>query len=253
MKGLTLGSLFDGSGGFPLAGAMHGIRPVWASEIETFPIRVTKQRLPGMKHLGSVTDINGSEIEPVDIITFGSPCQDLSVAGKQAGIHEGQRSNLFFEAIRIIKEMREHDRANGRADVDLRPRFAVWENVPGAFSSNKGQDFKSVLEAFCGVCEGESVSLPAPPKGKWTPAGCVVGDGYSIAWRVYDAQYWGVPQRRKRIYLIADFGSERAGEILFESEGVRGDRPTRGEARERIAAYVEGGADGDDWPRWADE
>ena len=126
MKELKLGSLFDGSGGFPLAGAMHGITPVWASEIEPFPIRVTTNRFPNMKHLGSVTDVNGAEVEPVDIITFGSPCQDLSVAGKQKGIHDGERSNLFFEAVRIIKEMREHDRASGRAAVDLRPRFAVW-------------------------------------------------------------------------------------------------------------------------------
>lgn len=128
---IKLGSLFDGSGGFPLAGALHGIEPVWASEIEPFPIRVTTNRFPGMKHLGSVTDVNGAEVEPVDIITFGSPCQDLSVAGKQLGIHDGERSNLFFEAIRIIKEMR-------HATADEYPRFAVWENVPGAFSSNGG-------------------------------------------------------------------------------------------------------------------
>lgn len=139
---IKLGSLFDGSGGFPLAGALFGVEPVWASEIEPFPIRVTKQRFPNMKHLGSVTNVNGAEVEPVDIITFGSPCQDLSVAGKQAGIHEGQRSNLFFEAIRIIKEMR-------HATTNKFPRFAVWENVPGAFSSNKGDDFRAVLQAFC--------------------------------------------------------------------------------------------------------
>lgn len=144
---MKLGSLFDGSGGFPLAGALNGIEPVWASEIEPFPIRVTKARFPNMKHLGSVTDVNGAEVEPVDIITFGSPCQDLSVAGKQAGIHDGQRSNLFFEAIRIIKEMRD-------ATANKFPRFAVWENVPGAFSSNKGQDFQAVLQAFCGIWGG---------------------------------------------------------------------------------------------------
>lgn len=220
MDQVKLGSLFDGSGGFPLAGVLNGIEPVWASEIEPFPIRVTKLRFPHMKHLGSVTDVNGAEVKPVDIITFGSPCQDLSVAGKQLGIHEGQRSSLFFEAIRIIKEMREHDRAIGRADHDVRPRFAVWENVPGAFSSNKGKDFQAVLQALCGI-EGQETVVPEPPKGKWNPAGCIVGDGWSIAWRVYDAQFWGVPQRRKRIYLIADFGSERAGEILFERESVR--------------------------------
>ena len=248
--GLTLGSLFDGSGGFPLAGSLHGITPVWASEIEPFPIRVTTNRFPNMKHLGSVTDINGGEIEPVDIITFGSPCQDLSVAGKQKGIHDGERSNLFFEAVRIIKEMREHDRATGRAAESLRPRFAVWENVPGAFSSNKGEDFREVLRALCEIEGGADVSVPSPPKGKWLPAGCVVGDGYSVAWRVYDAQYWGVPQRRKRIYLIADFGSERAGEILFERQSLCWNYQTGEEARERAAAHASGRFDGDGWPRW---
>lgn len=148
---MTLGSLFDGSGGFPLAGAMCGIEPVWSSEIEPYPLKVTAARFPNVKQLGDVTKINGAEIEPVDIITFGSPCQDLSVAGKQAGIHDGERSNLFFEAIRIIKEMREHDRENGRSTGLLRPRFAVWENVPGTFSSNKGEDFRSVLQALCEV------------------------------------------------------------------------------------------------------
>lgn len=129
-EALKLGSLFDGSGGFPLAGAINGITPVWASEIEPYPIRVTKARFPNMKHLGSVLDVKGDAIEPVDVITFGSPCQDLSVAGKQLGIHAGERSNLFFEAVRIAKEMRNHDRATGRAGVDVRPRFLVWENVP---------------------------------------------------------------------------------------------------------------------------
>ena len=185
-KKIKLGSLFDGSGGFPLAGVLHGIEPVWASEIEKFCIDVTSNRFPNMKHLGSVTDINGSEIEPVDIITFGSPCQDLSVAGKQAGIHEGERSNLFFEAIRIIKEMR-------HATSGKYPRFAVWENVPGAFSSNKGEDFRAVLQAFCSVCD-DTADVPRPSDGVWQPAGCVLGDGYSIAWKVYDAQYWGVPR-----------------------------------------------------------
>ena len=241
---MKLGSLFDGSGGFPLAGALCGIEPVWASEIEPFPIRVTKLRIPGMKHLGSVTDVRGDEVEPVDIITFGSPCQDLSVAGKQAGIHDGQRSNLFFEAIRIIKEMR-------NATANKFPRFAVWENVPGAFSSNKGEDFKAVLQAFCEAA-GSNVPVPEPPRGGWKHAGCVVGDGFSIAWRVYDAQYWGVPQRRKRIYLIADFGSECAGEILFESESVSGNpEPGRAE-RERASAYVAGCPDGGCFFLWGD-
>lgn len=155
---LKLGSLFDGSGGFPLAGALHGIEPVWASEIEPFPIRVTQNRFPGMQHLGSVTDVNGAEVEPVDIITFGSPCQDLSVAGKQLGIHDGERSNLFFEAIRIIKEMR-------HATADEYPRFAVWENVPGAFSSNGGKDFQAVLQAFADVIGNADDPVPGPPRG----------------------------------------------------------------------------------------
>lgn len=240
---MTLGSLFDGSGGFPLAGAMHGIKPVWASEIEPYPIRVTKARFPNMEHLGSVLDVKGDQITPVDIITFGSPCQDLSVAGKQKGIHEGERSSLFFEAVRIAKEMRAHDRAIGRAGVDVRPRFLVWENVPGAFSSHQGEDFRAVLEALGGIAQ-DGVSIPRPPKGKWEHAGCVVGDGWSIAWRLYDAQYWGVPQRRKRIYLVADLASERAGEILFERESLCGNPAEGGEAREGIAHDAPGGAGG---------
>jgi DNA (cytosine-5)-methyltransferase 1 len=207
---MKLGSLFDGSGGFPLAGVLCGVEPVWASEIEPYPIKVTSARFPNMKHLGDVQKINGAEIEPVDIITFGSPCQDLSVAGARAGLHRGERSSLFFEAIRIIKEMREA--TNGKY-----PRFAIWENVPGAFSSNKGEDFRAVLQAFCGVCD-ETVSIPRP--GKWLYAGAIVGDSYSVAWRTYDAQYWGVPQRRRRVYLIADFRGECAGEVLFKPESV---------------------------------
>ena len=241
---MKLGSLFDGSGGFPLGGALFGIEPVWASEIEPFPIRVTTQRFPGMKHLGSVTDINGADIEPVDIITFGSPCQDLSVAGKQAGIHDGERSNLFFQAIRIIKEMRD-------ATSDQYPRFAVWENVPGAFSSNKGKDFRAVLQAFCDIGEkGGRVSVPEPQGGRWKPSGAIVGNGWSVAWRVYDAQFWGVPQRRKRIYALADFGSDRAGQILFESKGVCWNSEESGKARENAAKYVKGCPDGGGWCRW---
>ena len=156
---MKLGSLFDGSGGFPLAGTICGITPVWASEIEPYPISVTKARFSEMKHLGSITQINGAEIEPVDVITFGSPCQDLSVAGKQKGIHEGERSNLFFEAIRIIHEMRE-------ATDHRYPRYAVWENVPGAFSSNKGHDFRAVLQAFCDEAD-QGLHVPLPQKGKW--------------------------------------------------------------------------------------
>ena len=239
---MKLGSLFSGSGGFELAGALHGIEPVWSSEIEPFCIRVEALRFPNCKQLGSVTDIDGGKAEPVDIITFGSPCQDLSIAGKQAGIHDGERSNLFFEAIRIIKEMR-------HATANEYPRFAVWENVPGAFSSNKGEDFRAVLNAFCSVCDS-TADVPRPADGVWQPAGCVLGDGYSIAWRVYDAQYWGVPQRRKRIYAIADFRSERAGEILFKSDSMCWDYQTGREARERVARYASGRFDGDNWPCW---
>ena len=240
---MKLGSLFDGSGGFPLAGVINGMEPVWASEIEPYPLNVTAARFPNMVQLGDVTKINGAAIEPVDVITFGSPCQDLSVAGKHAGIHDGERSNLFFEAIRIIKEMRERDRADGRADELCRPRFAVWENGPGAYSSSKGADFQSVLQALCDV-RGNDVHVPMPEKGKWKKAGCIVGDGWSIAWRTYDAQYWGVPQRRKRIYLVADFASERAGEILFEREGVRGNIAASHEAWEKLTAHAAGGFDG---------
>ena len=218
---MKLGSLFDGSGGFPLAGSLCGIEPVWAAEVEPYPIAVTRSRFPHMKHLGDVTKINGADIEPVDIITFGSPCQDLSVAGKRAGLkHESNgddettRSGLFMEAIRIIKEMR--GATNG-----IYPRFAVWENVVGAFSSNGGEDFRIVLEEFTKIVEPKA-EVPAPEKGRWAYADCYVGDGWSVAYRTFDAQYWGVPQRRRRIYLVADFGGECAWEILFEREGVRG-------------------------------
>ena len=208
---LTLGSLFDGSGGFPLGGVLAGITPIWSSEIEPFPIRVTTARFPNMKHYGDISTIDGSELEPVDIISFGSPCQNLSVAGKREGL-DGDRSSLFYEAIRIIKEMREA--TNGKY-----PRYIVWENVPGAFSSNKGEDFKAVLTEICKV-KDEQVSISKP--AKWENAGRIMGDGFSIAWRLLDAQYWGVPQRRQRIYLVADFDGGSAGKILFESEGLSG-------------------------------
>ena len=219
---MKLGSLFDGSGGFPLAGALCGITPVWASEVEPYPIAVTRSRFPSMRHLGDVSKVSGADIEPVDVITFGSPCQDLSVAGKRAGLkhtdngdEETTRSGLFMEAVRIIKEMRE--KSGG-----IYPAFAVWENVPGAFSSNKGEDFKTVLEELIRITEPEAPPLPAPGKNGWPYADCIVGDGWSVAWRTFDAQYWGVPQCRRRIYLVADFRGERAGKILFEREGLRG-------------------------------
>jgi DNA (cytosine-5)-methyltransferase 1 len=217
----TIGSLFDGSGGFPLAATMSGGTPTWASEIEPYPIAVTKSRFPKVKHLGSVTDIKGGEVDPVDVITFGSPCQDLSVAGKRAGLkHEANgddettRSGLFMEAVRIIKEMREA--TNGRY-----PTFALWENVPGAFSSNNGEDFRIVLQELIQIAEPTAV-MPEVPKNGWAYADSYCGDGWSIAYRVLDAQHWGVPQRRRRIYLVADFRGERARKVLFEREGLRG-------------------------------
>lgn len=238
---MKLGSLFDGSGTCPLAARMCGIEPVWASEIEPFPIRVTRKNFPKMRHLGDITKINGAEIDPVDIITFGSPCQDLSVAGKGAGIITGKRSSLFFEAIRIIKEMR--DATNGKY-----PRYAMWENVPGALSSGKGRDFLEVLRAFAGIAgiAGDDVPAPAEKGGRiqWRKAGSIMGDGFSVAWRILDAQYWGVPQRRRRIYLVADFGGGRAEEILFEREGLRGDFAQGAGARERAAADAAGSAGG---------
>ena len=211
---LTLGSLFDGSGGFPLGGLLSGITPVWASEIEPFPIQVTTRRLPFMKHYGDVAKMDGGKVEPVDVITFGSPCQDMSIAGRREGL-DGSRSSLFYEAARIVKEMR-------CATDGKYPRYIVWENVPSAFSSNKGADFQSVLEEICSV-KGYEID-PARP-AKWPAAGEIVADDFSLAWRVFDAQYWGVPQRRKRIYLVADFAGGSAGKILFESEGVSGYTP----------------------------
>lgn len=228
---LTLGSLFDGSGGFPLGGILAGITPLWASEIEPFAVRITTKRLPQMKHYGDVSSLNGAELPPVNIITFGSPCQDMSIAGKRSGL-DGSRSSLFYEAVRIIKEMR--CATDGRY-----PRFAVWENVPGAFSSNKGEDFRAVLESLCRI-KDETVSVPRSEK--WTNAGEILADGFSLAWRVLDAQYWGVPQRRKRIYLVADFDSECAGKILFESEGLSGYSAEGFKAWQRTAAATESGS-----------
>ena len=228
---LTLGSLFDGSGGFPLGGLLAGITPLWASEIEPFAVRVTTKRLPQIKHYGDVSSLNGAELPPVDIITFGSPCQDMSIAGKRSGL-DGSRSSLFYEAVRIIKEMR--CATDGRY-----PRFAVWENVPGAFSSNKGEDFRCVLESLCRVRD-ETVSVPRHEK--WSAAGNIVADGFSIAWRVLDAQYWGVPQRRKRIYLVTDFDGECAGKVLFESEGLSGYSAEGFKAWQRAANAAESGS-----------
>ena len=210
---LTLGSLFDGSGGFPLGGLLAGITPVWASEIEPFPIRVTTKRFPNMKHYGDISRMDGGKIEPVDIITFGSPCTDMSIAGKRAGL-DGAQSSLFYQAIRIIKEMR--CATNGRY-----PRWICWENVVGAFSSNKGFDFKAVLEAVIGIID-PGAEVPMPEKDRWPYADIYMGDRWSVAYRTFDAQYWGVPQRRRRIYLVGDLAGQCAGQVLFESEGLSG-------------------------------
>lgn len=188
-----------------------------------------------MRHLGDIKKINGAAIEPVDCITGGSPCQDLSVAGKRAGL-AGGRSGLFFEQIRVIKEMR-----SGTANVDGGPwpRYMVWENVPGALSSDRGKDFATVLEEAVKIVEPQAPSIPAP--AKWPTSGCLMGGGWSIAWRVHDAQFWGVPQRRKRIALVCDFGGHTAPEILFERKGLRGDTAEGGTAREEIAGAAESG------------
>ena len=228
----TLGSLFSGSGGFELAGLLAGIKPLWNSEVCPFPILVTQKRLPRVKHYGDVSKLKGGELEAVDIITFGSPCQDLSVAGKRAGIVEGSRSNLFFEAIRIIKEMRES--TNGQY-----PRYAVFENVAGIFSSHQGEDFRIVLESFCKV-KRQEISIPEP-QSKWLSAGEILGDDFSVAWRVLDAQYFSVPQRRARIFLVADFRGWSAGKILFESEGLSGDFESCNFPWQRTAASIEAG------------
>ena len=242
---IKLGSLFDGSGGFPLAGALCGIEPIWAAEVEPYPIAVTKSRFPNMEHLGDVSKINGADIEPVDLITFGSPCQDLSVAGLRKGLkhedngdEETTRSGLFMEAVRIIKEMRE-------ATNGIYPRFALWENVPGAFSSNKGEDFRIVCEELIKIAE-PCATMPSVPQRGWAYADSYIGDGWSLAYRVFDAQYWGVPQRRRRIHLVVDFRGASAREVLFEREGLRGYFAEGRAPWQATPADAEGGSLADD-------
>jgi len=213
---ITMGSLFDGIGGFPLAAVHNGIVPLWASEIESFPIEVTKIRFPEMLHVGDITKLSGDTLPVVDIICGGSPCQDLSVAGQRAGL-AGERSGLFMEQIRITKEMRTEDGKRGKTNDLVRPRFFVWENVPGAFSSAEGEDFKAVLEETARIADN-NILIPRPPGGVWKSAGCILGSQFSVAWRVLDAQHWGVAQRRKRIFLVADFGGYTAPKILFEQD-----------------------------------
>lgn len=224
---MTLGSLFDGIGGWQIAAKRAGVLPIWSSEIEPFPMAVTKKRFPATLQLGDVTKIDGAAIMPADIICMGSPCQDLSVAGRQEGL-KGARSGLFHRAIELIRQM--------RAATWRYPRFVVWENVPGAFGSNRGMDFKTVLEAI------SQTEIPMPRSGKWAPAGMVRSPECDLAWRVLDAQYWGVPQRRKRIFLVADFGSGRrcADKILFECESLSGNIAAGGETGESSAAGTAG-------------
>lgn len=207
---LTLGSLFDGSGGFPLGGLLCGITPVWASEIEPFPIRVTTKRLPFMKHYGDISQMDGGKIEPVDIITFGSPCQDLSIAGKRKGLG-GDRSCLFYEAIRVIREML--SATGGRY-----PRFVIWENVPGALSSHGGKDFEIVLNELLHLRDfaGGGTGKPIRQHGKWAKA---VSYG-AVAYRIVNAQYWGIPHRRRRIYAVCDTRGEAATMVAFERDGT---------------------------------
>lgn len=227
MAELTLGSLFDGLGGWQLAALHNGVRPVWSSEIEAFPMAVTKKHFPDTLQLGDITKLDGATLPPVDIICAGSPCQDLSVAGKRKGL-EGERSGLFRKAIDIVFSMREA--TNGEY-----PKFFIWENVPGAFSSNKGADFQAVLE------EITKSKIPMPAGGRWATAGMVRSGRCDIAWRVLDAQYWGVPQRRKRIFLVADFRNQqsRNTEVLFEPESVSGDIESGGNEGQGTTAGAE--------------
>lgn len=232
---LTLGSLFSGSGGFELAGILAGIRPKWNCDVEPFPIRVTTKRFPDVKHYGDISTLNGAELEPVDIITGGFPCQSVSIAGKREGIRhvdhggdETTRSGLFYEATRIIKEMREA--TNGQY-----PKYAVAENVPGLFSSNGGEDFRCVLEEICKI---KMPGAHVPAVKKWSDAGLILGGDFSVAWRILDAQYHSVPQRRRRVFIVTDFRGEGAGKILFEQESLRGDFKESFRAWQRIAGSL---------------
>ncbi|MCL2078753.1 MAG: DNA cytosine methyltransferase [Oscillospiraceae bacterium] len=228
--GVTLGSLFDGIGGFPYAASFFGIKPLWASEIMPQAISVTQRHFPDMEHVGDLTALRGDKLPPVDVITFGSPCQDLSVAGKRAGL-DGERSGLFAEAIRIINEMR-------YATHGIYPRYAIWENVPGALSSGSGLDYKAVLESFT------KTEVPIPRSNRWANAGMVRGYGFDIAWCVYNAQYFGVPQRRRRIFLVCDFGGGCAGEILFVPKSLSGYFTACRAQGQGVAADAERGVGG---------
>lgn len=234
---LTLGSLFDGIGGWQLAAIRAGVKPLWSSEIERFPLAVTKARFPDTKQLGDITKINIDEIEPVDIICAGSPCQDLSIANNERKGLSGERSGLFKIAVNIIRRMRE--RTNGKY-----PRFFVWENVCGAFSTGydangnkmRGADFRAVLESLT------ETSIPMPENNRWADAGLVQCDGVNVGWRVLNADGWGVPQRRRRIFLVASFGNDRASEILFVEKGLRGNFKKRERAKQTNTEKIKGSA-----------
>jgi len=220
MTVLTLGSLFDGIGVFPLSASRYGISPTWASEIEKAPASITTRHFSNMLHLGDITKIDGGKITPVHIITFGSPCQNLSNIGKREGL-AGSQSSLFYHAMRIIEEMR-------CATNGAYPIIAIWENVMGAFSSNNRLDFKAVLESFTKAC------VPMPASGVWANAGMVRGREVDVCWRLLDARYWGKPtlaQRRRRIFLVADFGGTRAREILFKIRELQSFSASCGEDR----------------------
>ena len=240
---MTLGSLFDGIGGFPLAAVHCGGVPVWASEIEPFPMRVTKLRFPDMIHVGDITKLDGAKLPPVDVICGGSPCQDLSVAGLRKGL-AGERSGLFMDQVRIVKEMRAEDERRGVSDDFIRPRYLVWENVPGAFSSANGEDFRAVIEEIVHI-KDSTCHVPRPDTGRWESAGAaILGDQFSLAWRVLDAQYWGVAQRRRRIFLVADCGGLTAPKILFEQERLLRD-PAEGQGQGKGVTTAAGNSSAD--------
>lgn len=233
-----MGSLFDGIGGFILAGTFSKIDTLWSSEIDPCCEAVTKNHFPYVEQLGDITKINGASVKPVNIICGGSPCQDLSVAGSQRGLFDEKgnatRSGLYMQQIRIIREML-------GATNNLFPRYMVWENVPGALSSNKGEDFHEVIEEAA-QCAEIGVSVPKPKK--WSTSGLIMGSSWSIAWRVLDAEYWGVPQRRRRIFLVADFAGHSAGEVLFKPESLRRNTQESGETWKPFSRNIAGSANG---------
>lgn len=233
MRKLTLGSLFDGLGGWLLAAKENGIRPIWSSEIDDFPMAVSKYHFPKVQQLGDITKLDGAELPPVDIICAGSPCQDLSIAGKREGL-AGERSGLFRKAIDIVRGMRKA--TNGEY-----PKWFVWENVPGAFSSNKGHDFRAVLE------EITETDIPMPDSGRWSKGGLVRSQKCNVAWRTLDAQYWGVPQRRARIFLIAGLGADSRPEVLFEPESLSRDTEESQDERKGTAGDTAQSADTTSW------